>query len=199
MRHHPWFPFSLYCQWGRAMVAHAFNPSTWEAEAGRFLSSRLAWSIVSSRTARTTRKILSRKTKQNILPVNTKICDLLKSYESHVVSAYQQSWLPQMKPWNLKKLKKASTQRCPGAHMHIHNTANNFLQKKWYKSEETIQWLRAKHPGSIPISQSQWFIPVGHSRHTCGVLMNGQAKHFKHNHRDWVKCCCPFECSQRLK
>jgi hypothetical protein len=25
-------------------VAHAFNPSTWEAEAGRFLSSRPAWS-----------------------------------------------------------------------------------------------------------------------------------------------------------
>ena len=24
------------------MVAHAFNPSTWEAEAGRFLSSRIA-------------------------------------------------------------------------------------------------------------------------------------------------------------
>ena len=29
---------------GRAVVAHAFNPSTWEAEAGRFLSSRPAWS-----------------------------------------------------------------------------------------------------------------------------------------------------------
>ena len=28
--------------WG--MVAHAFNPSTWEAEAGGFLSSRPAWS-----------------------------------------------------------------------------------------------------------------------------------------------------------
>jgi hypothetical protein len=28
----------------RAMVAHPFNPSTWEAEAGRFLSSRPAWS-----------------------------------------------------------------------------------------------------------------------------------------------------------
>jgi hypothetical protein len=27
---------------GRAVVAHTFNPSTWEAEAGRFLSSRLA-------------------------------------------------------------------------------------------------------------------------------------------------------------
>jgi hypothetical protein len=28
----------------RAVVAHTFNPSTWEAEAGRFLSSRPAWS-----------------------------------------------------------------------------------------------------------------------------------------------------------
>jgi hypothetical protein len=26
------------------MVAHAFNPGTWEAEAGGFLSSRPAWS-----------------------------------------------------------------------------------------------------------------------------------------------------------
>jgi hypothetical protein len=29
------------------VVAHAFNSSTWEAEAGRFLSSRPAWSIQS--------------------------------------------------------------------------------------------------------------------------------------------------------
>jgi hypothetical protein len=28
----------------RAVVAHAFNPSTWKAKAGRFLSSRPAWS-----------------------------------------------------------------------------------------------------------------------------------------------------------
>jgi hypothetical protein len=28
----------------REVVAHAFNPSTWEAEAGGFLSSRSAWS-----------------------------------------------------------------------------------------------------------------------------------------------------------
>ena len=27
-----------------AVVAHAFNPSTWEAEAGEFLSLRPAWS-----------------------------------------------------------------------------------------------------------------------------------------------------------
>jgi hypothetical protein len=30
--------------YGWAVVVHAFNPSTWEAEAGRFLSSRPAWS-----------------------------------------------------------------------------------------------------------------------------------------------------------
>ena len=29
---------------GRAVVAHAFNPSIWEPEAGGFLSSRSAWS-----------------------------------------------------------------------------------------------------------------------------------------------------------
>jgi hypothetical protein len=28
----------------QGVVAHTFNPNTWEAEAGRFLSSRLAWS-----------------------------------------------------------------------------------------------------------------------------------------------------------
>jgi major histocompatibility complex class I len=27
------------------VVVHAFNPSTWEAEAGKFLSSRPTWSI----------------------------------------------------------------------------------------------------------------------------------------------------------
>jgi hypothetical protein len=36
------------------VVAHAFNPSTWEAEAGGSLNSRPAWSTVSSRTARAT-------------------------------------------------------------------------------------------------------------------------------------------------
>ena len=39
---------------GQAVVVHAFNPSTWEAEAGRFLSSRPGWTteLVSSKTAR---------------------------------------------------------------------------------------------------------------------------------------------------
>jgi hypothetical protein len=41
-----WFPYSLREkeQGSWAVVAHAFNPSTWEAEAGGFLSSRPAWS-----------------------------------------------------------------------------------------------------------------------------------------------------------
>jgi hypothetical protein len=49
----------------QAVVAHAFNPSTWEAEAGGFLNSRPAWS-----TERVPeqpglhREILSRKTKK---------------------------------------------------------------------------------------------------------------------------------------
>jgi major histocompatibility complex class I len=28
----------------QGVVVHAFNPSTWKAEAGKFLSSRPAWS-----------------------------------------------------------------------------------------------------------------------------------------------------------
>jgi hypothetical protein len=39
----------------QAVVAHAFNPSTWEAEAGTFLSLR---------PARATKRNLSRKTKK---------------------------------------------------------------------------------------------------------------------------------------
>jgi hypothetical protein len=31
----------------QGVVAHTFNPSTWEAEAGEFLSSRPAWSTKS--------------------------------------------------------------------------------------------------------------------------------------------------------
>jgi hypothetical protein len=47
-------------------VAHGFNPSTWDVEAGRFLSSRPAWSTkVSSRTSRATqRNPVSKKKKK---------------------------------------------------------------------------------------------------------------------------------------
>jgi hypothetical protein len=48
------------------VVAHAFNPSTWEAEAGGFLSSRPAWSTkwVPGQPG-LYRETLSWKTKQN--------------------------------------------------------------------------------------------------------------------------------------
>jgi hypothetical protein len=44
------------------MVVHTFNPSTWEAEAGRFLSSRPAWSTEQvSGQPRLHKETLSRK------------------------------------------------------------------------------------------------------------------------------------------
>jgi len=50
---------------GRAVVVHTFNPSTWEAEAGRFLSSRPAWSTKwAPGHPELYRKTLSRKTKK---------------------------------------------------------------------------------------------------------------------------------------
>jgi hypothetical protein len=52
----PFFVFSasLRIKGSRAVVAYAFSPSTWEAEAGGFLSSRVY--KVSSRTARATQR-----------------------------------------------------------------------------------------------------------------------------------------------
>jgi hypothetical protein len=44
----------------QAVVAHAFNPSTREADAGEFLSSRPAWSTEDSQD----RETLSRKEKK---------------------------------------------------------------------------------------------------------------------------------------
>jgi hypothetical protein len=52
---------------GQAVVAHAFNPSTPEAEAGRFLRSRLVYKV-SFRTARAIQRnpvSEKNKTKQN--------------------------------------------------------------------------------------------------------------------------------------
>jgi hypothetical protein len=69
----------IYQQWcnlelnaSRSVVAHVFNPSTWEVEAGGFLSLRLAWStewLPSSGIARAAHrnpvsKTKNKKTKQ---------------------------------------------------------------------------------------------------------------------------------------
>jgi hypothetical protein len=55
------------------VVVHTFNPSTWEAEAGRFLSLRSAYSVyrMSSRTARATQRTPAskkKKKKKNAMP-----------------------------------------------------------------------------------------------------------------------------------
>jgi invasion protein IalB len=47
------------------VVAHAFNHSTWEAEAGGFLSSRPAWSTECQDSQGYTEKPCLEKTKQN--------------------------------------------------------------------------------------------------------------------------------------
>jgi hypothetical protein len=47
------------------VVAHPFNPSTWEPEAGRFLSSRLAWSTKFQDSQVYREKPCLKKTKQN--------------------------------------------------------------------------------------------------------------------------------------
>jgi hypothetical protein len=58
-----------------AVVAHAFNPSTQEAEAGRFLSSRPAWSAewVPGQPG-LHRKTLSRKTKRKKKKKKKRVC-----------------------------------------------------------------------------------------------------------------------------
>ena len=52
---------------GGAVVAHAFNPSTWEAEAGRFLGLRPAWSTkwVSGQPGLYRETLFRKKTKKN--------------------------------------------------------------------------------------------------------------------------------------
>ena len=47
-----------------SMVAHAFNPSTWEADAGRFLSLRPAWSTKEFQDSQGYTETLSQKKKK---------------------------------------------------------------------------------------------------------------------------------------
>jgi hypothetical protein len=48
------------------VVAHTFNPSTWEVEACGLLNLRPVWSRVSSRTVRDTQRSLVSKNKHTI-------------------------------------------------------------------------------------------------------------------------------------
>jgi hypothetical protein len=68
---------------GQAVVAHAFNPSTWEAEAGGFLSWRPAWSTewvpgqpglyretLSQKIKKQTNKQTKKQPKKNIIKID---------------------------------------------------------------------------------------------------------------------------------
>jgi hypothetical protein len=72
---------------GRAVVAHAFNPSTWEAESSGFLSSRPAWSTKSEFQERRdyTEKPCLEKTKNKTKQNKTKewVCGLIDLYLGH--------------------------------------------------------------------------------------------------------------------
>jgi hypothetical protein len=69
----------------RAVVAHAFNPSTWEAEAGGFLSSRPAWSTEwVPGQPELHRETLSRKTKNKKIKINKGDCSLWNNSNNHL-------------------------------------------------------------------------------------------------------------------
>jgi hypothetical protein len=51
--------------YGWALVAHTFNPSTWEAEAGGFLSLRPAWSTNQDSQGYTEKLCFKKKKKKN--------------------------------------------------------------------------------------------------------------------------------------
>ena len=71
--------------WGQAMVAHTFNPSTWEAEAAGFLNSRPAWSTkwvpeqpgLNRETLSWKKKVTNKQTKNN---KKTKTKTIFKKY-----------------------------------------------------------------------------------------------------------------------
>jgi hypothetical protein len=64
-----------------AVVAHTFNPGSWEAETGRFLSSRPAWSTeLVPGQPRVHRETLSRKQKQKRKKKEKKKKDISPQY-----------------------------------------------------------------------------------------------------------------------
>jgi hypothetical protein len=52
----------------QAVVAHAFNPSTWEAEAGRFLSSRTARDTQRNSVLKNQKKKKRKEKQKKIVP-----------------------------------------------------------------------------------------------------------------------------------
>jgi hypothetical protein len=79
------------------VVAHTFNPSTWEAEAGGFLSSRPAWST-EFQDSQGYRETLSQKTKtkqktRNLFSIKRK--NGLKRFYMYECFDFMHVWCPQ--------------------------------------------------------------------------------------------------------
>jgi hypothetical protein len=64
------------------MVAHAFNPSTWEAEAGRFLSLRPTWSTEFQDSQGYTEKPCLKKKKKKKEQITTMVITMVEVLNS---------------------------------------------------------------------------------------------------------------------
>jgi hypothetical protein len=97
--------------WQPGVVVHAFNPSSWEAEAGGFLSSRPAWSTewVPGQPG-LHRETLSRKTKQKTKTKNKKPKTKTKQTEWELETLFAPQPLMSLKPPALWKTSRGS--RC---------------------------------------------------------------------------------------
>jgi hypothetical protein len=67
---------------GRAVVVNAFNPSTWEAETGRFLSSRPAWSTECCLEKAKNKTKQKQKQKTNKNHKNKKTLEMTKNWKA---------------------------------------------------------------------------------------------------------------------
>jgi hypothetical protein len=137
-------------------VAHAFNPNTWEAEAGRFLSLRPAWSTEwVPRQPGLYRKTLSQKTKQNKTKQNKTKQNQRGVCCSQALGRTQQNKHHRMLPWSFpiyRDLKAEKNQQLvePGellppdrkeclhhVKIPINNTENILIS---YKKRSSLIW-----------------------------------------------------------
>jgi hypothetical protein len=98
---------STHCSW--AMVVHAFDPSTWEAEVGGFPSSRPAWSTewVPGQPGYTEKPCLEKtKPKQNKNNNNNKIKQLtVRTQDMMPIRQYSRGiYARSLGKWFLKKV-----------------------------------------------------------------------------------------------
>jgi hypothetical protein len=81
----------IFKKWlSQAVVAHAFNPSTWEAEAGGFLSSRTARAIQRNPVSKNKKK---NKTKQKKPNKQTKKRKKERKEKRKIAKTWREDWI----------------------------------------------------------------------------------------------------------